>query len=60
MKEKEFVGSHVMLDLHITAPSCSITFTDRIKIPPGIFKIDLLSVNAENGCCFAQQVFDDP
>ncbi len=38
-----------------SAPFCSITFTDGIKLPPDRFKIYPLFRKAENDQCFAQK-----
>ncbi len=54
MKEK-FVSLPAIL--HLTAPSCSIIFTDGVKLLPDItlFKIDPLPADVENYCCFVLQ-----
>ncbi len=61
-KEKVFVRSPVSpAALHLTAPSCSITFTtDGIKLLPDIFKVNLVSTNAQNDCFLLRKhIFDN-
>ncbi len=45
--------AHMCAAALLTGPSCSMTFTDVIKLLPHMFEIDLLSTNAENDRCCA-------